>query len=508
MVSLAAGGLRTHASGRGLAAICGRLSPPGPEQVFRHDALLYSDEEQFLAGVIPFIQGALEADDPIVVALDRQKIGLVRSELGGDAGHVYFADMHELGVNPARLIPAWRQFIEAHAAPGTRIWGVGEPVWPGRSEAEVVECQLHESLLNVAFADAGPLSMLCPYDTAGLGEDVIAEVHRSHASVVQGGTCRASESFCEPADWAGPFGEPLPEPRGPVRVQAFGAGDLAEVRKLVALRARGAGLTASRADDLVLAVNEVASNSIRHAGGAGMLRIWSDGDTLLCEVQDRGRLRDPLAGRRRPDFTEPGGQGLWITNQVCDLVQLRSFSDGSAVRIHMRTRLTRATVRSRAEEPEDQHLNRNLDQLLQELRVVLPGVQVLFAFLLAVPFSSRFGDVDDFERDVYFVALLLAALSIVLLMAPSIQHRILFRREQKLYLVNLGNTLTIAGMTALALAIVLSLVLVAHFLFGPGAAWAAGGLAFGAFALLWYALPIERRITNRNPDHDPPPRGS
>jgi hypothetical protein len=125
-----------------------------------------------------------------------------------------------------------------------------------------------------------------------------------------------------------------------------------------------------------------------------------------------------------------------------------------------------------------------------------------------VPFSSRFGDVDDFERDVYFVALLLSAVSVALLMAPSIQHRILFRREQKLYLVNLGNTLTIAGMTALALAIVLSLVLVAHFLFGPGAAWAAGGLSFGAFALLWYALPIERRLSNRNPDHDSRPPGT
>ena len=93
---------------RGLAAMCGRLSPLGSEQVFRHDALLYSDEEQFLAGVIPFIEGALEADDPIVVALDRNKIGLVKSELGDDAGRVHFADMHEFGLNPARLIPAWR----------------------------------------------------------------------------------------------------------------------------------------------------------------------------------------------------------------------------------------------------------------------------------------------------------------------------------------------------------------------------------------------------------------
>jgi O-antigen/teichoic acid export membrane protein len=158
-------------------------------------------------------------------------------------------------------------------------------------------------------------------------------------------------------------------------------------------------------------------------------------------------------------------------------------------------------------ESDDQRLNRNLDQLLQELRVVLPGVQVLFAFLLAVPFSSRFGEVDQFERDVYFAALLLSAVAVALLMAPSIQHRILFRREQKRYLVNIGSVTTIAGMTALALAIVLSLVLVAHFLFGPVAAWAAGGLAFVAFALLWYVLPIERRLSNRNPDHgDVPPR--
>jgi hypothetical protein len=153
-------------------------------------------------------------------------------------------------------------------------------------------------------------------------------------------------------------------------------------------------------------------------------------------------------------------------------------------------------------ETEKERLNRNLDQLLQELRVVLPGVQVLFAFLLAVPFSSRFGDVDDFERDIYFVALLLSAISVAFLMAPSIQHRILFRREQKGYLVAAGSMLTIAGMTALALAIVLSLVLVAHFLFGPGAAWTAGGVSFVAFALLWYALPIERRISNRNPDRE------
>ena len=115
-------------------------------------------------------------------------------------------------------------------------------------------------------------------------------------------------------------------------------------------------------------------------------------------------------------------------------------------------------------ESEKERLNRNLDQLLQELRIVLPGVQVLFAFLLAVPFSARFGDVDDFERDIYFVALLLGhrrcAADGTVDSAPDPFATI------ERYLIALGSALTIAGMTALALAIVLSIVLVAHFLFG------------------------------------------
>ena len=105
------------------------------------------------------------------------------------------------------------------------------------------------------------------------------------------------------------------------------------------VRAREAGLTSSRADDLVLAVNEVASNSIRHGGGARHAPDLERRATRSCaRCGTAAGCDDPLAGRRRPDFAEVGGQGLWITNQVCDLVQLRSFSDGSAVRIHMRTR--------------------------------------------------------------------------------------------------------------------------------------------------------------------------
>ena len=154
-------------------------------------------------------------------------------------------------------------------------------------------------------------------------------------------------------------------------------------------------------------------------------------------------------------------------------------------------------------ETEKDRLNRNLEQLLQELRVVLPGVQVLFAFLLAVPFSTRFNEVDRFERVVFFVALIFTAISVVLLMAPSIQHRILFRHDQKPYLVHAGTVLTIAGMTALAIAMTLAIVLVADFLYGYWAAAIAAATAIVSIGIIWYALPIDRRRRAGPPRDDP-----
>jgi anti-sigma regulatory factor (Ser/Thr protein kinase) len=91
-----------------------------------------------------------------------------------------------------------------------------------------------------------------------------------------------------------------------------------------------------RGERLVLAVNELASNSIRHGGGRGRLLVWREADTLLCEVRDDGHIADPLAGRRRPMIEEYGGRGMWLANQLCDLVQVRSSPRGSVVRTHMR----------------------------------------------------------------------------------------------------------------------------------------------------------------------------
>jgi anti-sigma regulatory factor (Ser/Thr protein kinase) len=121
-----------------------------------------------------------------------------------------------------------------------------------------------------------------------------------------------------------------------VEALAFDRDMLDDVRRLAGEQADAAGLAPERAADLVLAVNEAAANSIRHAGGRGVLRVWQEGGTLISEIKDPGHVDDPLVGRHRPEIGQYGGWGVYIAHQVCDLVQLRTGADGTVVRLHMR----------------------------------------------------------------------------------------------------------------------------------------------------------------------------
>ena len=147
------------------------------------------------------------------------------------------------------------------------------------------------------------------------------------------------------------------------------------------------------------------------------------------------------------------------------------------------------------DESEDERLDRNLSELLQELRVALPGVQVLFAFLLAVPFQQNFSAITPFEKKVYFATLLCTAISAALLIAPSSYHRITFRLQQKHELVFLANRFTIAGLTFLALAMTGAIVLITDVLFGSVATIVTGVAAAATFTTLWYVLPLRRLLS-------------
>ena len=298
---------------------------------YRHEALFYRGDEEFLAGTVPLVRDAVAADAAVLVAVPRPRSHALREALGRDGERVSFAEMEELGRNPGRIIGAWRDFVRCHAGGDTAPLGIGEPIWPERTEAELVECQRHETLLNLAFSPETPWTLLCPYDTVRLAPEVIEGARRNHPHVVEGGETHRSDLYSRSI----PAPEPLPAPTAEPAELRFGRGDLGLVRDFLAGRAAGAGIEGLRLADLVLAVDELATNTLRYARGEGIVRTWRENGSLLVEVADDGHIADPLAGRDLPGPEEVGGRGLYLVNQLCDLVQLRSSPDGSVVRLHM-----------------------------------------------------------------------------------------------------------------------------------------------------------------------------
>jgi anti-sigma regulatory factor (Ser/Thr protein kinase) len=255
--------------------------------------------------------------------------------LGAEAERVTFVDVEELGCNPARLIPAWRSFVQGN---GRSEGGLGlcESAWPGRSDAELGECERHEALLNLAFADGPSWQLVCPYDLDALDDEVLESAQRTHPFRAQAGALHANGLCARTAPNV--LAGSLPPPAIPFVELNFGLSELSKLRHVTVAWATGHRLAPEQVEELVLAVNEIAGNSVRHGGGRGRLRMWRDGDALVCEVSDRGAIRDRLVGRVQPEPFAAGGRGVWIVNQVCDLVQIRSSRSGSVVRMHKRCR--------------------------------------------------------------------------------------------------------------------------------------------------------------------------
>jgi anti-sigma regulatory factor (Ser/Thr protein kinase) len=305
------------------------------ERCFHHATLFYAGDDGFLDGTVPFIHEAVTAGEPILVAVSGSRIELLEDALGESAEQVHFTDMHVLGVNPARIIPAWRRFLAEHASDGRPVRGIGEPIWAGRSEAELSECQRHEALLNLAFDDGQAWRLLCPYDLSALDDEVIEAARRSHPYLDQDGATTLSDCYLDAHEAPGPFSGELPAPTAPYQQFTFTIEQLGALRWFVAQAASEASLEPSRSEDLVLAISELATNSLRYGGGAGTLRAWRQDGALMCEVHDSGRIVEPLVGRNRPAPRQPSGRGLWVVNHLCDLVQIRSTGTGTVVRVHM-----------------------------------------------------------------------------------------------------------------------------------------------------------------------------
>jgi anti-sigma regulatory factor (Ser/Thr protein kinase) len=302
-----------------------------PPAGFEHEAFFYRSEHEFLDGVLPFVREGLTRGEAVVVALPRPRLDRLRAALADDAGRVELLDMEEVGANPARIIAVWEAAVHRHVVSGRGLRGIGEPAHSGRRQAELAECQLHELLLNTAF-DGGPAwRLMCPYDEAHLPKAVSAGAVASHPIRLTLSGRTVNTDFA--GDPLTSFSSTLSAPPYPVLRGAFGRGDVLTVRRTVSSFARSCGLDTDRVEALELAVTELATNSVRHGGGGGTLAMWSEPGATVLEVSDSGHLTDPLVGRRRPDVAQEGGRGVYLVNQLCDLVQVRSSRRGTTVRI-------------------------------------------------------------------------------------------------------------------------------------------------------------------------------
>ena len=279
-----------------------------------------------------FLRPALDAGEPILLAIPASRTPLLRERLGDVPAGLEVLDIQELGRNPARIIPSVLTTLERHG--GRRLHHVGEPVWPGRTPEEIQEAIRHEALINLAWLGS-EVRVLCPYDTARLDPSVIRDAASTHPWVMRDGAVARSEDFAGP-DFPAGTDNPLPQPPDDATALTFGLHDLGAVRALVSERAAEAGVPGERADDLVIAVNEVATNAIKHGGRDGLMRVWNTRRDLVCQLEDPGHITDPLAGRHRPVPGVDGGLGLWMANQLCDLVQTRTTEAGTTIRLRAR----------------------------------------------------------------------------------------------------------------------------------------------------------------------------
>ena len=301
---------------------------------FVHAAMLCSSTAEYLAALRNFAHEAAAARALLHIVVPHDRLSLVHKERF-PPGQAVVTEMDDLGRNPARLIPTARSM--AADRPDERLYCLWEPTWPGRSDAELREIARHETLCNLAFRGK-PITVMCLYDTAALDDDAMGYATYTHPVITTAEQERDNPAYLGAGRFPPGCDEPLPYPddaKDSVHVMEIGD-RLDAVRSFSARHAYAAGLSATQVTDLLIAVSELGANAHCHAGGGGVIRVWCTGDELVCQVEDAGYIKDPLAATRSQPIDATRGYGLWLVNRVCDLVERRTGPAGTTTRLHMR----------------------------------------------------------------------------------------------------------------------------------------------------------------------------
>jgi anti-sigma regulatory factor (Ser/Thr protein kinase) len=304
---------------------------------FEHDALIYDGRDEFIEHMLPFVRDGIDRGESVLAVTSVDNAVALQDALGADGGRVEFRDSTPWYASPGKAFKSYADYVAQHRVNGDgRLRVIGEPLWPVGSPEAVAEWAKYESVLNVAFAEA-PAWIVCPYDASALPDPIVEHALHTHPALHEHGARVSHGSFVDPDTfWAliddgTRFDEPPPERR--IRVTA----DLAAVRAHVAAAASAAGLSPERVPQLLVAVHEVAINALTHGGGDATLTTWIDGNDFVCEIADGGRgMADRYVGYTDPAQMQRRGRGFWIARQFSDLVEVRSSTSGTRVRLRLR----------------------------------------------------------------------------------------------------------------------------------------------------------------------------
>ena len=298
-----------------------------------HEAFVYSSQDEFLAGALPFLEEGVERGEPMLAAPTHANARLLRERLGGRSQSVDWAENSETHRTVERL-GIFLHYIDSHLASGaTRVRLLGEPCWPEGGGPGVAEWKRYESFLNIALA-AHPVWLVCPYNGRRLAPDILEDARRTHPSIGYGETRASSTDYLEPNDFARRIDEArLPRPPADTAEGYFRTAF--QIRRFVAEHGRAAGVEAESLEDAELAASEVAANVFLHAAEVARIRAWTEDARFVCEIDDTGRgIHDPFAGYEIPEPTAPAGRGLSIARRLADVVEVRTTPTGTVVRLH------------------------------------------------------------------------------------------------------------------------------------------------------------------------------
>ncbi|MFG2001981.1 anti-sigma factor RsbA family regulatory protein [Spirillospora sp. NPDC048911] len=300
-----------------------------------HRAFMYSELQQLLDTAVPWLREGVEQDEKVVVVVQEVGKNAVQDLLGADGKDVIFAASEEFYEHPVRTLRDYQGIVQqAHPRP---VRALAEPVWHHSDPRQTREWARYESLINEAFKDSGA-SALCPYDQTTLPHEIIEHARRTHPEILQGGGTRSNDSYVEPVDFGHGCNSTIRLARPhDAEYRTIESDDLHDLRVFVGDRAVGHGLATNAARTLVTAVNEVATNAVRHGTPPMGLWLWSEDGDLVCEIGDNGCWRaDPLTGFLPPESALQRGFGLWTVRLLVDLVELKAGWDGTFVRLHVR----------------------------------------------------------------------------------------------------------------------------------------------------------------------------